>query len=165
MEELIEDYAVHIRNKALFSYTGSQNAERLAEYLAEQILEKRNFERLKKLLDGVWEKLNDTDKYFARLKYFPDEKNAEESAFGGDRLTVEKCAVAFTSERNYFRRQNKLLKKVGALLRSVGLTEDTFLKEFGKIPVLRIVYKNIKNGKERKMNRREKRAIEKRDFY
>ena len=33
-----EDYAEHIRNKALLSYDSAMTTERLAEYLAEEIL-------------------------------------------------------------------------------------------------------------------------------
>ena len=35
-----EDYAEHIRNKALLSYDSGKSAEQLAVYLAEEILQK-----------------------------------------------------------------------------------------------------------------------------
>jgi len=159
MQRMKEDYEVHIRNKAYFSYTGSVSAEKLCEYIAEQILELRALERLKKIIDGIWEKLNETERFLARLKYFGRQKKTTAQAIAQENEITEKTLRSLTSERNYFRRQHRLLKKVGAFLRGAGITEEVFLKEFACIAVLRLAYRFVKAGKEKRMNKREQKFI------
>lgn len=159
MQRLKEDYEIHIQNKAYFSYTGSVSAEKLCEYIAGQILEMRALERLKEIVDGVWQKLNDTEKFLAELKYFGRRKKTTAQAVAQEHEITEKKLTSLTSERNYFRRQQRLLKKLGALLRLSGITEEVFLKDFSCIAVLRLAYRFVKAGKEKKMNKREQSFI------
>ena len=159
MQRMKEDYEVHIKNKAYFSYTGSLSAERLCEYIAGQILELRALERLKEIVDGLWERLSESERFLAELKYFGKQKKTTAQAIAQEDEKAKKRLNRLTSERNYFRRQQRLLKKLGALLRVSGITEEVFLKEYACIAVLRLAYRFVKAGKEKRMNKREEKFI------
>ncbi|MBQ8659098.1 MAG: hypothetical protein IJ506_08170 [Clostridia bacterium] len=160
MQKMKEDYEVHIRNKAYFSYTGSTATDKLCEYIAGQILELRTLERLKAIVDGIWQKLTETERFLAELKYFGKSKKttAEAIAERGKEF-LKKKFEGLKSERNYFRRQERLLKKIGAFLRGAGITEEVFLSEFACIAVLRLAYRFVKAGKEKRVNKKEKQFI------
>ena len=52
------------------------------------------------------------------------------------------------SERNYYRRQAKLLKKVSGALQAQGLTKETFFSDYARFDWLMSVYRFIEAGKE-----------------
>ena len=53
-----EDYAEHIRNKAVLSYHSPRTTEELAEYLAEEILRKNDLLMLRGVIEKTVEKLD-----------------------------------------------------------------------------------------------------------
>ena len=65
-----EDYAEHIRNKALLSYDSAMTTERLAEYLAEEILCKERLEWLKRTVEDVLSRLSDVERTLVAIRYF-----------------------------------------------------------------------------------------------
>ena len=62
----------------------------------------------------------------------------------------------FSSERSYFRAQEKLLKKIAALLQTAGLDEKYFQSEFAKIEELKPICRYVERGRDKKMLKREK---------
>ena len=69
-----EDYAEHIKNKAVLSYNSSRNTESLAEYLAEEILHKNCLLWLKEVIEKTVDKLNDLDRSLVETRYFGKKK-------------------------------------------------------------------------------------------
>lgn len=71
-----EDYAEHIRNKALLSYDSAMTTERLAEYLAEEILCKERLEWLKRTVEDVLSRLSDVERTLVAIRYFGKTKKS-----------------------------------------------------------------------------------------
>ena len=110
-----EDYAEHIRNKAVLSYYSSLKTEDLAEYLAKEILRKNNLLWLKKVIEGVLEKLDDKERGMIAARYF-----------GKKKLPLRKAGEQECSDRTYFRQQQKVGEKVGGMLVAAGVTKEFF---------------------------------------
>ena len=58
LKTIEEDYALHIKNKAVLSHNCATSAEKLAEYLAGEILAMRSLENLKRIVGNVLDKLS-----------------------------------------------------------------------------------------------------------
>ena len=90
LEYMEKEYAQHIENKAVLSYAGDQNVERLAEYIAGQVIEKEKIGKLKALADKVWETLSDVEKTLVAIRYFGKEKKIKNATKAvGDSLLFE----------------------------------------------------------------------------
>lgn len=131
-----EDYEAHIKNKALLSYDSRMTAEALAEYLAEEIIEMRLLEWLKGVLESVFSKLSDEEKIWTEGRYFGKRKklreylNEKEGANGrGD------------SERNFFRRQKRLDRKLEKMLVGAGVSEDFYFSRLHTVGTLSRIYR------------------------
>ncbi|MBQ4269230.1 MAG: hypothetical protein IJB97_06250 [Clostridia bacterium] len=165
LEYMEKEYAQHIENKAVLSYAGDQNVERLAEYIVGQVIEKEKIGKLKTLADQVWETLTDVEKTLVAIRYFGAEKKIKRAtrATGAGTFRVdeirERLKTAFSNERNYFRRQQRLLKRLAATFRNLGLTEAAFLSEFGDVAFLRKVFETVKEGKDARLQLNEKRWL------
>lgn len=140
-----EDYETHIKNKALLSYDSRMTAEALAEYLAEEIIEMRRLEWLKSKLESVVERLSEEEKiltagrYFGKRKKLREYLNEKEISCGrGD------------SERNYFRRQNRLEKKLEKMLIGAGITEEYYFSKLHNVETLSRIYKALQRAEEKK---------------
>lgn len=144
-----QDYEVHIRNKAVLSYRHSTDAEKLAEYLAGEILDMRRLEWLRGKVELVLDKLNEEERTLLSIRYFGKGKKIKGLLERGKRW----------SERNYFRRQNRLSEKVGAMLRFCGVTKELFLNEFAQLDIFRKIYKFVEEGKDKKIPAEERRKI------
>lgn len=165
LEYMEREYAQHIENKAVLSYAGDQNVERLAEYIAGQVIKKEKIGKLKALADEVWKTLSDVEKTLVSIRYFGKEKKIKNATKGVEAVTSstdalrQRLRTTFSNERNYFRRQQRLLKRIAATFRNFGLTERAFLSEYGEISFLKKVYDTVKLGKDARLRLNEKRWL------
>ena len=167
LEGMERDYQQHIENKATLSYVAGINTERLAEYIAEQILEKELLLRLKEKMDGVWKKLSALEKEVLSLRFFgrkaravADGQAAKKQEAGRGETAAKEGAtekplhnegakldyreIAEGKKRTYFRRVARAIKKVGELMAAIGLTEESFLGEYGGIAAVKRLYSRVK---------------------
>ena len=151
------DYEEHIRNKAILSYTGAVDTERLAEYLAGEILRKEKLERLKTVIERIFETLDEEERALLAIRYFGKSDKLKKWKAGAYCKEGKKAA---RSERQYFRLQNRLSEKVGAMLKRFGVTAESFEKEYADIDIFRRIQKLVEDGKDGKISRREKQAFE-----
>lgn len=126
-------------------------AERLAEYIAGEILEMRRLEWLKAKVEQVLDKLDETEKVLLAIRYFGKRKKIKGLVSGNGKW----------SERNYFRRQKRLSEKVGEMLRVYGVTEELFLKEYAALDLFQRIYRFVQEGRDKKVSAEEKRALQK----
>lgn len=149
----VEAYREHIKNKALLSYRSDALAEELAEYIAEEIVCKRKLEWLKNAVEGVVNRLDAVEKTLIFIRYFGKERKIKRAE-----TNLEKRAGSW-SESMYFRKQNRLGEKVGAMLRTYGLTKEVFESEFASLEIFRKINKFVEAGKDRKISENEKRWV------
>ena len=81
------------------------------------------------------------EKFLLELRYFRRKSRLKQ--FCGETDFKE-----IGSERNYYRRQAKLLKKVSGALQAQGLTKETFFSDHARFDWLMSVYRFIEAGKE-----------------
>lgn len=136
-------------NKALLSYRSRFDAMHDLEEVAEEVFLGERLDSLKNLTDRVLSRLSKEECFLLEYRYFRRKKMLIK--FG-----QELCC----SERNYFRKQERLLRKIAAQFSLNGVTEEYFLKAFEKSVCLMKVYRAIKSGGELKIcARREKRTL------
>ena len=150
MERIAADYGEHIRHRAIFSYE-NRTAERAAEYLAEEILKKRAIEALKERVDAALKKLNDEERFLLEVRYFGRKKKLREFLEAG----TERPG----SERSYYRKQERLLKKVISAFSGVGLTEEAFFREYRGFGWMMSACRQIGSGRECAAVRRERQTL------
>ena len=135
-----EAYAQHVKNKALLSCDGRMNTEKLAEYLAEEILRKRSLEWLKKIIEEAVASLSEVERALIGIAFFGSKKKvrlvSQKRSFSG----AEKKSW---SERNRFRIQTRAFGKVKAALLRAGLTKEVFEKEFLPLEFIERIYKRV----------------------
>ena len=136
-----EDYAEHIKNKAVLSYDSPRGTQRLAEYLAEEILRKNCLLWLKEVIEKTLDKLSDLEKTLIGMRYFGKKRKIPLTYKGKD--GVDKP----WSERKYFRCQQKLGEKVGGMLAVAGITKTWFDKNLLGIELIAKIYRYIEAGK------------------
>lgn len=137
-----KDYEECIRNKALLSYGNGKSAEETAIEIAFEILSQRNFRWLKERLQAVLARLSEEERTLVEIRYF-GKKKARFSE-----VCIEKSTGKPWSERKYFRRQDRLSKKLEAIVKGVGLTEEVFERDFACTELVQAVAKFV----ERKEN-------------
>ncbi len=149
-----EEYQIHISNKALLSYKSQKSTEELFEYLAKEIICKQRLEWLKRLLDGVMDKLDEEEKALLHLRYFSPCKSRKRG------LETEKAQVflgiAAWSDSTYFRRQNKLAQKMETMLENKGFSEEIFERDFAFIDVFQCVGRFLDGNGEEKIRKKER---------
>lgn len=128
-----KDYEIHIRNKAILSYRSPMAAERLAEYLAEEILCKDRLLWLKERIERLLEKLDKVERALVEIRYFGRKKRM------GEFLKAE--SEGGWSERKYFRMQDKLGEKLESLLHGLGVTKEVYLRDFEQTEIFKTVRK------------------------
>ncbi len=126
-----KDYEEHITNMALLSYAPRLSVEDTMEKIAEEILEMRNLEWLKGRLETVFRKLTENERGLLAVKYFGKRKNTPQNEERG------------VSERTYFRRQGKLVERVGELLALNGVTEEVYLRDFAPMELFLKIEKRL----------------------
>lgn len=149
MEALIEASRGAAENKALLSYRSRFDAMHDLEEVAQELFLAERLDDLKQLLDKIFLRLSDEELFLLEYRYF---RRKKELARFGEELAC--------SERNYFRKQERLLQKIAAQLSLNGVTEQYFLQAFEKSLCLMKVYRAIVKGGELKIcARREKRTL------
>ena len=119
-----QDYQAHIQNKAILSYRSDALAEKLVEYIAEEIINKRKLEWLKDAVEAVLERLDTMEKTLVAIRYFQKERAIKRKP-----LSVENAPS--WSASTYFRKLNSLGEMVGAMLREYGVSKEVFEADFG----------------------------------
>ncbi|MBQ8284122.1 MAG: hypothetical protein IJX75_03410 [Clostridia bacterium] len=155
LETIGEDYAEHIKNKALLSYKATRT-EDLAIYLAEEILAKEKLEWLKGVVDGILEKLSDVERTLVAIRYFG--KRRKVRTFLRLKERSERGLDSW-SEREYFRKQKRLSDKMGAMLAVAGLTKERYEKEFSGMELFSKVDRFVSEGRDKKMTQDERRWL------
>ncbi len=143
----------HIQRKACLSYVSRTSCENLATYLIGQIGVKEKLEELRKTLGEILDKLSDTERFLLYVRYFGNKKKFL-SAFS-DEAIRKICG----SRRSYYRRQERLVRKIGEGLRSRGMTADCFYREYGTIDLIRNVDKALAAGRRGAQGAREEQVI------
>lgn len=154
-----EDYAEHIRNKAILSYDSPMTTEKLAEYLAEEIICKQKLLWLKNTVRGVLQRLSAEEQALVEIRFFGKTKNLRD--FLKNQFEKAKDRGRVYSERMYFRRQKRLADKVGAMLRYAGITEKVYLSEFKDLDIFRKLHRFVEEGRDQKISADERRWLSK----
>ncbi len=150
-----EDYETHVKNKALLSY--GKNAEKIATYLAGEILEMRRLEWLKRKVGEVLEKLTEVERTLVAIRYFGKTKRIK-ALFQKPRVD-NPLNKKFWTERTYFRKQQRLGEKLCSLLALCGVTEELFMREYLPIEPFQKIYRGVEAGRDRKISCNERRWL------
>lgn len=153
------DYEEHIKNKALLSYGSRMSTEKLTEYLAEEIVRRQNADRLKNLLERVLLKLSEEEKTLLDVRYF-GKADRVRRLFAAWRAGLCKLPFKPWSERNYYRKQARLLKKITGLLKVEGLDEKTFDEGCLDIEYVALLYQYLALGKEIAIEKKERQLLD-----
>jgi len=143
LETVGEDYAAHIRNKALLSYDSRLDAESLAVYLAEEILRKNCLEWLKEVIERTLGKLNDGERALIEARYFGKKRRE-------DLFPIQKKGennVKAWSERKYFRYQQRAGEKLGGMLAVAGVTKEVFDSELANLDLIKKIHRYVEDGR------------------
>ena len=103
-------------------------------------------------LEKIFSKLEEKENKLIAIRYFGKRKQLCEF------LKNEDGQLGW-SERKYFREQNRLGEKVGAMMRSVGLTEERYQAEFANLDIFKKIARFLREGKEEKMSVKERSAF------
>lgn len=139
LDMLAEAIASGAETKAFLSFRATDTLN-CAEKISQGILQSRILRKLANDMEDAFSRLSEEERYLLEYKYFRRKSELcgrfAETSFSG-------------SEREYFRRQNALLKKVACLLIARGVTEETFFRDLGDIPPFPRVYRAVREGRER----------------
>ena len=152
-----EDYAVHIRNKAVLSYDSNLTTEKLAEYLAGEIIEKNRLEWLKTTVETVIGKLTDEERTLVDIRYFGKTNKLRD--FLNGQAEKRKYGGKGCSQRMYFRRQSRLADKLGAMLFYAGVTQKVYDESLKNLGVFRKIHRFVEEGRDRKISADERRFL------
>ena len=165
METLKTEYSEHIENKAVLSFRGRESTVELVEYLAGQIIQKEKLTALKEIVDKVWAELSPVEQTLVAIRYFGKPTKIKrfpfhsENAFENFESVRSRLKGALSSERNYFRRQARLLKHIATLFRFYGLSEEVFLKEYIQIEAVKRIFDLVNDGKDKRLTISERRWL------
>lgn len=159
LETVGKDYADHIRNKALLSYESAYTTERLAEYLAEEILQKEKLEWVKETVDKSLKALDEAERLMVEIRYFGKRKKMKR-LFQLQEKRLEDGSVKPWSERMYFRKQKRLLRKIVAAFRAAGLSEEEFCKEYASLEIFQKIAQYVAQGRDRYVSMDERRWMQ-----
>lgn len=134
LDALAEATRASAENKALLSYRYRGGAFEAALAVAEEYLLADRLDALRESVGEILACLDEDERFFLEYRYFRKKKEMR---------TV--CC----SERNYYRRQRELLKKIAARLPLYGVTEDNFSESFGGSECMMRILRAVQEGKER----------------
>lgn len=152
-----KDYEEHIRNRAVLSYVGNVTAEKLAEYIAGEIIEMDKLEALKEAVDGVLAKLTDGERALLGVRYFGKRKSARDFLKVCDKKG-EKAVL--WSERKYFRYQQRLGEKVGGMLRLAGITKRFYEETLADLELMSKIERFVEAGRDCCLSARERSLLQ-----
>ena len=133
----------------MLSYDSAWDTERLTEYLAEEILRKERLQWLRSVVGEALKELTDLEKDLVAIRYFGKKRllqDLQKNRFG-ERI----------SERDYFRRQQRLAEKLSGLLREKGVTQDVYMKDFAAVDIFQKIHRFVEEGKDRNIFLEERR--------
>lgn len=142
----------HVKRKAYLSYASKDSCETLTGYLLEQLDAKAKIETLSAEMKKATEKLSDDEKTLLRVRYFGLRKKSE--------YTDEDLKSVCGSRRSYYRKQDKLKRKIGERLKRAGLSEERFYREYGGIELIKRVDDALRKGRRGAQGAREERIVE-----
>ena len=143
------EYEERISNKGVLSYRSKVSTEKLLEEIAELIITQRKLFWLKEKIDEAVLGLTETEKSLVKIRYFGDKKEAK-------RWREEQTEKGCCSERKYFRMQERVGKKLGALLRFAGVSEKLFFEEYDGIDIFKRTKAILKKKEEKESLPKEK---------
>lgn len=158
LETVGEDYEIHIRNKAVLSHNSELTTEKLAEYLASEIIAMRRLEGLKSEVEKILDKLSEEERTLLEIRYFGRRKKIR--GFLKRRGCEGEDREGKWSETTYFRRQKALGEKVAAMLYFAGITEEKYLAEYARTDIFRKIHDFVAAGKDKIIAADERRAFE-----
>lgn len=138
-----KDYQDHIRNKALLSYDSKMSAERLAEYLAQEILHMRLLVDLKNKVERALKKLDTSDRAAIVKKYF-GVRSASKCDVNSSTSSGQAC-----NRKQLARLQNRAVDKIAELFALEGLTAEFYKKYYREMDI----FKKVRRCLERKRRR------------
>jgi hypothetical protein len=150
-----EDYQMHIRNKAVLSHNCAMSAEKLAEYLAGEILTMRSLQSLKRTIEEVLDKLSLEERTLIEIRYFGRRKKMR----GFLKRRISKGNSRECSETTYFRRQRALGEKVAAMLHFAGITKEKYLAEYASSDIFKKIHTFVEAGKDKMIAADERRLL------
>lgn len=136
------EYGEVIKNKGILSYKNRNSTESVLEEMANLIITQRKLVWLKEKVDEAVLGLTETEKLLVGIRYFRDKK--------AEKLWKEKKEYQTWSERKYFRMQERLLKKLVALFRFVGIDEELFREEYEGIDIFKRAKAFLQKREEKK---------------
>lgn len=145
LRAVAEAVSVGIENKAALSFRSSDSALTVAEKIMGEIVLRENIDCAADAIDKVLDALSEDELYCLEYKYFRRKRVLKER-FGS---FVPAC-----SERNYYRKQAELLKRVFFLLTVQGWTETRFFEAFGEFGFFMKLYRALAGGKERALTQK-----------
>ncbi len=157
LKTVSEDYAVHIRNKAVLSYDSNLTTERLAEYLAGEIIEKSRLEWLKDTLEKLFQRLSEEERILLNIRYFG--KTNQLRSFLKTQAEKRKSGGTGCSERMYFRRQSRLADKLGAMLFYAGITQQLYDEKLKDLELFQAIHRFVDAGRDKKISADERRLL------
>lgn len=135
---LAEAVSKSAENKAYLSFR-TENTLSCAEKITEDIAHGALLRELNRQMRSLLTHFTEEEAYLLEYKYF--RRGAE--------LNGRFAGLSFSgSEREYYRRQNALLKKTAGLLAVRGVTERTFLRDYAGIQPFPRIYRALKEGRE-----------------
>jgi hypothetical protein len=123
LKSVEKDYDQYIRNKALLSY--KCEAFTAAWTIAKRIEEKRSLVWLRERVDKLLKVLPQAERVLVETRYFGKKSVDSAVEFG----------------RSYFRRQNRLAKKIACILSELGVTQEVFDKAFADMDIFQSIYR------------------------
>ena len=159
LQGIEEGYREHISNQAILSHDGRCATEKLMVYLMGEIERKAKIAQLKKLVGDAVAGLTLEEKLLLDVRYFGKSEQVKR-IFASVKAGIaqgEYAKLKPWTERTYFRRQDKLLKKIAQRLQALGLTKEVFLKEYADIEGVSGIYRYLElQGEEGAVHRKEK---------
>lgn len=151
LREVSEAVSAGVENKAALSFRSTDSALTVAEKIVGEIMLRKNLDCVADAIEKALEALSEEELYFLEYKYFRRKRVLRERFA----LFTPAC-----SERNYYRKQAGLVKRVFFLLAAQGWTQTRFFEAFGEFGFFMKLYRALENGKECALTRkREKRSI------
>ena len=125
LERAAEDIAQIVEAGALASVSGKESAERCAGRLLGYLQTRECFLAVRDAVDGMRAQLSEEERFLLEYKYFR-RKGVLQGEFRGMDLH---CSL-----RTYYRKQDRLARRMNALFLRAGLTETWFAETLGGLP-------------------------------
>ena len=156
LKNIDKEYDEHVFNRAVLSYRNDFSAERIALYIAGEIVEKQTLQWVKSTVDEIVRQLTDEERTLVEIRYFGKRRKIRRQRVGG--------GAGALSERTYFRKQSKLADKLGGMLTQKGIGEKFFKDELLKIELFEKAYVYVCGGRDLHVRKNEREWISFREF-